>query len=303
MKKATPLALATATVVSALFALSSPNVNAATLIAQWDLNEGGSATTITAASGTYSGSNTTSEDFSTASGLAWAGSASAAAGSTNYLLFNGNNAANTLDTNVLGTGLVGTGSKTFVAWINSTSVANDGSTDQQGILAYSPGGGAVIGGDLRLLLQNDGTLRAEVSAGYFANSSMDLRDGKWYMVAAIFNPKTEDSKFFLGDPSINAYEGSILNPTGFGARDINTSGVKGTGGTNPNTDFVIGNIHASGSHAFNGGIDMVKVYDGALTLSELNAIYAAIPEPTSVALIFGGLFMTFAVLRRKRQIV
>lgn len=313
MKKGSLSPLVAVLAASALFIIfANSRLGAAELIAQWDLNEG-TGTIITS----QTPDGTVSEDFTTATGVTWGGSAGPASGSTNHLSFDGTNAGNTLDTNVSGAALAGTGAKTFVAWINMANVDPGPAPYGYGILSYSPAGGAGTAGDLRFLLNPNGNLRAEVSAGFFDYNKKDFRGAGWYMVAAIFGDNsgdpanTNNSRFFIGDgtgstatPGIN----QIVTPTGFKPNQvINTLGTQGTGGTNSNISFVMGAIHDDRvTTAFNGGIDMVKVYNGALTEIELNAlalIPAVIPEPASTALILGSLFMSITVLRRKaRQI-
>ncbi len=276
---------------------------AITMYAAWDLNEGSGSTTTQYQLGTGETWNqvtnpaanlaaTASDAFSTATGLAW-GTASTAPNSTASLSFANTNGQNTLETNVSGAGLAGTGAKTFVAWINLSSTANDDSS----ILAYSPGGGATNGADLRFLINGSGQLRGEVSGGFFLNNTVDLRGDGWTMVAAIFDGNTTTSKFYIGGVG-------LLNPTSSSARAIDTAGT--VVGTPPaaNINVIIGNYQvASGSGAFDGGIDMAAIYTGAATLAELDAIYAngiAVPEPSTYALI-GGVLALVCVMARRRS--
>lgn len=287
----------TQTLLTGLFLCAASASHGQTLVAAWDLNEGsGTTTTQYQRDGlpwnqvTNPEANlapTESADFSTATGLSWGG-ASPAPGSSASLTFNGASATNTLNTNVSGSGLDGTGAKTFIAWINPT--AGDGS-----ILSYSPKGGATNGADLRLLIDGDGFLRGEVSGGFFLNNSQDLRNDGWKMVAAIFDGNTDSSSFYLGGTG-------ILTPTSFGARAIDTN-ASGTEGVNSNPNFIIGGDQTTNNRPFTGGIDMVGIYDGALTEAQLDDIFTqgivVIPEPSTYALAFSVFAVGMILLRRR----
>jgi hypothetical protein len=269
------------------------------MYAAWDLNEGTGTTTTQYQLGAGETWNqvtnpsaslaaTASEAISTVGG-SW-GAASPAPNSTASLTFaSGGN--NDLDTNVSGTGLAGTGAKTFVAWINPTGLDTTGG----GILSYSPQGGQTNGADLRLLLDTNGDLRAEVSGGFFLYDSTSLVGQGWTMVAAIFNGNTNTSSFYIGGTG-------IVTPTSVGARAINTSGTKGSGDSF--LDIVLGGAQVDGRN-FIGGIDMAAIYTGAATAAELDAIYAngiaVVPEPSTYALIGGLLALGLVVIRRRMR--
>ncbi|MCC5848837.1 MAG: LamG domain-containing protein [Verrucomicrobia bacterium] len=286
----------TITTLSALLLGMATSASAATIYAAWDLNEGSGNTTTQFQRGSLTWNQVTnteenldatdSANFSTASGLTWGG-ASTAPGSTASLLFNGDNDTNTLNTNVSGSGLDGTGAKTFVAWINPT--AGNGS-----IISYSPKGGATNGADLRLLIDGDGYLRAEVSGGFLLNDSKDFRDEGWNMVAVIFDGNTNTSSFYVGGTG-------ILSPTSFGARPIDTNAAD-TVGDNSNPNIIIGGDQLEDGRGFTGGNDMVGIYNGALTETELDAIFTggvAIPEPSTIVLL-GIALGSLAFLRPRR---
>jgi hypothetical protein len=56
-----------------------------------------------------------------------------------------------------------------------------------------------------------------------------------------------------------------------------------------------------GPHAeyFNGTLDNVRIYDGALSASEINAV-SAVPEPSSALMVLAGLAGLGALRRRRR---
>jgi hypothetical protein len=265
---------------------------ALTLYAAWDLNEGSGATTTQYQLGAGESWNqvtnpsaslaaTASDGLSTAA-ASW-GSASPAPGSTASLTFTGAAGDYDLGTNVSGAGLAGTGAKTFVAWVNPLAI--EGS-----ILSYSPTGGATNGADLRMLINAQGRLRAEVSGGYFEHDAgPDLVGAGWTMVAAVFDGNTNTSSLYIGGIG-------LIDPDDVVSRAIDTSATTSTGGS---INFSIGGDQAT--RDFDGGIDMVAVYTGAATEAELDAIYAngiAIPEPGTLALV-GVALGALMVFRRR----
>jgi hypothetical protein len=284
--------------LSLLLSAVALNASAAiTLVSAWDLNEGSGTTTNQA---TLSGAQTwnqvdnpsevlagtASADFSTASGLSW-GAASTAPGSSASLTFTGANAVNTLNTNVSTSLLNGTGSKTFVAWINADLGSDGGS-----ILSYSPSHGNDAGQDLRLALDASGNLRAEVNSGFLVSNATDFRGAGWNMVAVVFNGNTNTSSFYVGGTGFVGYSSAA-------DRAINTSNTA-DGDPATTVNFVIGGDQATRN--FEGGIDMVGVYTGAASLAELNSIYTngiAIPEPGTLMLV-GVALGTLMIFRRRR---
>jgi len=288
--------------ISCAFALavlgSTTQSNAAlTLFSAWDLNEGSGTVTTQYQRGSLTWNqvtNPTANLSATASnniglgGGSW-GAASPAPNSTASLTFDGTGSTNEVNTNVSGLALGGTGAKTFVAWINPT--AGNGT-----VLSFSPGAGSTNGGDLRLLVDGNGDLRGEVSGGFFVYDGTSLLNDGWKMVAAIFDGNTNTSSFYIGGMG-------LLTPNDVVARAIDTRSTVDAGKSNAVGEFVIGGDMSDPSRAFSGGIDMVAVYEGAATLSELNSIYSsgvAIPEPSTIALLMGGV-AALVFFRRRRN--
>lgn len=264
---------------AAIGALSMAPAARASLVAQWNLNEGSGTTT------TESLSGTASADFSNLTPAPTWGAASPYAGSTASLVFGGTTQANQLDTNVSGASLAGSGSKTFVAWIKATGLSSFGA----GILSYSPTRGSVPGGDLRMRLDTNGNLRAEVGGGDLVDSKgTDLVGAGWRMVAVVFNSNTSTSKLYVQGEGL-VTQASIVDHA------IDTAGTTSNGGT---LDYVIGGVQVTG-FGFKGNIDRVQVYNNALSASQLDALATAAPtpEPASLALLaIGGLLL---VCRRR----
>jgi hypothetical protein len=263
--------------------------SAAAIYAAWDLNEGSGTTTTQYQRGSLTWNQvdnpnenlaaTASENFT---GIAAWAAASPAPKSTASLTFNATGGVNQLDTNVSGTGLAGTGAKTFLAWINPTGLDSTGS----GILSYSPSGGANNGQDLRFLLNPNGDLRVEVNGSGFAYDSDSLVNDGWKMVAAVFD-NTNGTSIYIGGQGFVATQSLSFNTTATASND----GI---------TDIVLGGTQV-GTRSFIGGIDMAAVYTGALTEAELNNIYAngiAIPEPSTIVLL--GIALGSMIVMRRR---
>jgi hypothetical protein len=265
------------------------------MIASWDLNEGTGTTTTQYQRGSETWNQVTNPEANLAAtasadftGIAAWGAASSAPNSTASLTFNATGGENQLDTNVSGVGLAGTGAKTFVAWINPTGVDSTGA----GILSYSPTKGATNGADLRLLLNTNGQLRAEVNGGFFDYNTVNFVNGGWKMVAAIFDGNTNTSSFYIGGTG-------IVTPTGVGARAIDTANSVTNGGI---LDIVLGGAQVD-TRSFIGGIDMAAVYSGALSEAQLNSLYTdgitAVPEPATFAMLAGLLALGLVMWRRR----
>ncbi len=252
------------------------NANAA-VTAHWTLNEGAGTTTTEQASGQ------TSNDFG--AGVTWSGAVPAAGTSLNpWSLDFTNQTGGSVTTNLTGTdvGVVGTGAKTFVAWINTTSTENDG------LIGYSPGAGGTAGGDLRLAIDG-GELRFEVSSG-FSTGTVNVNTGSWLLVAAVIpaNSTINDVLFYVG--------GADLSPSSFGTgtggngRIINTI-ASGVGSSN----ILLGD-YGNTTKAFTGQMNQAWIFNEALTHEQLDAL--RIPEPS--AFLLGGLALTGLLRRRHR---
>ena len=250
------------------FAVSSQ----ATLTGYWDFEEGSGSTVNESVSNTDSAAFGGGITFSTNT---------PGANSNFSLSFDGNTEVNT---NVSGgdLNLPGTGAKTISLWFNS-SVSEP---IRMGLFGYTPTGGD--GEDLRFVYEHnpvggrDHQLRLEVSGGAATFSTGGLLDGNWHMVAAVIPAGAEarDIQFYIN--------GTLHDEDGGSTRLVNTAS---------GDDVFLGST--GGGFYFNGLMDDVRVYDSALTLSELDAIYTAIPEPGTLALLGIALGTLLAFRRRK----
>jgi len=214
------------------------------------------------------------------------------------------------NTNVTGAtlGITGSGPKTFVAWINSGTAGVWNDNNRHGIWSYGPSSGSGAGQDLRLLIDEDaGGLRFEVNSGFSAINQTGLDDGNWHMTALVINSGdgVHDVQFYLNGSFVSIDSQSGSNTLINAAADTSGEGTPGTG----SLDFIIGGDHRSdnplpgvspdGLNTMNGLIDGVRVYDSALTKSELDALYS-IPEPGTLWLV--GLFAgSLFVVKRRRS--
>lgn len=276
-----------------------------TMYAAWDLNEGSGTTTTQYQLGGGETWNqvtnpaagltaTASENISSVGG-SW-GTAGPAPNSTSSLTFTASGGGADLETNVSGTGLSGSGAKTFVAWINPTGLDTSGS----GIFSYSPTNGEGAGEDLRFVLDSNGDLRAEVSSGFFlyditgseGNGAGLVGDG-WTFVAVIFDTDTDTSRFYIGGQG-------MVTPTSRSANQSITTAAS-TSNNGVSTITLGGAQESLPRRSFVGGIDMAAIYTGAASEAELDAIYAngiAVPEPGTLTLV--GLTIVTLLMIRKR---
>ena len=248
----------------------------AALVAQWDFEEGsGTTTTANPPSG-----GIVSDVLGTS--VSWTTNTPGAA-STSAISFDGTGRFGT-NLNAATVGINGSGAKTIVSWIRTTQA------DKRYFWGWSPDNGLVPGSDLRFAIEDSGKLRFEVSGGFTRYDDLSLNDGEWHMVAAIINPgdTIADVDFYI--------DGNLYAPTANTTATINTTGTGTGGAANPN-EFFFASGGNTNSQLWIGDLDDFRIYDTALTETELDGIYSAIPEPSSAFL--GGLGL-LALLRRRR---
>lgn len=250
-------------ITSAMLMLGS-GVCHATLVGQWNLEEGSGTNTTELVSGTPSAA------FGT--GVAWSIDTPGVA-STATLSFPGTAAGN-LRTNLSATavGFNGSNAKTITAWFKAGDTA--GTTRM--FFGWSPTNGVTAGADLRLGLDGSGFLRFEVSGGFALYNTTALDDGAWHMVGVVIdaNDNVNSVQFYI--------DGALVNPTSAGNVLINTTG---TSADTLRNDIYLGIGNPGGTQHWNGLLDDMRIYDSALTEPELDDIMAAMavaPAPPLV---------------------
>lgn len=259
-----------------IFLLSALYTRAA-LVAYWDFEEG-------SGTATESVSNTTTDSFGT--GVSWSTESPGAASSSSVSFSGANTARLGGNLNAGDIGINGSGAKTIVSWIRTTQ------SDKRYFWGWSPENGLVAGADLRFAIEDGGKLRFEVSGGFARYDSLALNDGQWHMVAAIVEPNDNIN-------TIDFYvDGNVVSPTGNTSSLINTS-ASGTGGFNTPNEVFFGSGGNTDQQHWIGDLDDFRIYDTALSDAQLDVIYNAIPEPSSILLMLGTLIAGGSVLRRR----
>jgi hypothetical protein len=166
---------------------------------------------------------------------------------------------------VLVTGKV---ARTVCAWIKS-ELTNQPAANGAHIVSWGGGsGGGITGGRYTVKLNPNssgsdaGKLRLEVQGGGI-NGTKDLRDGKWHHIAIVnTNNSTVGNATLYLDGAVEPITTSSGTTTAINTV-VNTTGV----------DWVrIGGGNWDGSRGFNGAIDDVRIYDTALTLTDIQVI-------------------------------
>ena len=183
----------------------------------------------------------------------------AAPGSHNAYSLNGTRIGSNLG--AADVGIAGSGAKTIIAWIKTTS------TTESAFFDWTPTGGIGVGQDIRLLLKNGG-IRMEVSSGGFEVGGLGLTDGNWHMLAFVVNAGD-------GINDVDYYIDGNYTTRSSGGTAINTAS---TGSYNLEIGF--GN-EQTGNRGYTGLLDDVAIYNKALTEAELDEIMAqgVIPSP------------------------
>jgi hypothetical protein len=116
-------------------------------------------------------------------------------------------------------------------------------------------GKSQVGNDLDLQIETDNRARFYIGAGTRVSSTNQMQTGAWYHIAATYRPAQRIELFINGDR-----ENSL------------DTGVVVASNANP---FSIGDSTVFSGRYFQGGIDQVRLYDSALSASEIQTLYLA----------------------------
>jgi hypothetical protein len=148
-------------------------------------------------------------------------------------------------------GVTGLTTRTVSAWIK-TSMAGAGD-----IISW---GQETEGNRWLLYIGGDGGLRIAVYAGYKHTTSMELRDGTWHHVAAVL------PMGYINVADVELYvDGELIGPedTTSSGRQIDTIDI---------ADVKIGILDDGQNRYFDGLIDDVRIYNRALSETEIAAL-------------------------------
>lgn len=161
-------------------------------------------------------------------------------------------------------GVLGTGARTFAAWIKASANQPNFAT----FLAYGNNG---TGQAIRFRLDPSGFLRLEYSGSAALGNSRRLNDGQWHHVAATLptSPKAGDTIFYIDG---NVEPTTVSNPNNL----INTT----AGNMSP---FTIGNSrHSLATYGFNGVVDDVRIYDEQLSQAQIQQLVFGAGTPPTI---------------------
>jgi len=162
------------------------------------------------------------------------------------LQFNGSNNYVTINNY---TGIVGSASRTVAAWVKTTS------SGQQPVIAWGPNS---AGNKWTFLVQN-GHARIEITSGYLEGSHL-VNDGQWHLVACTYTNN------YTSVTNAHLYvDGNV--ETSFSAQASLAVNTTSSGSVLIGSDVQ--------SRYFNGTIDEPRIYNRALSATEIQAMYAA----------------------------
>jgi len=177
---------------------------------------------------------------------------------------------------------------TVTAWVN---LDNTTFSSTRRIVDGADIAGSMTRDGFELMQVSDGRLQFRRNGDVQTSTSM-VSSGTWTFVAAVFS-SGQDVDFFITTTAGNVGT----------ADSVSFSVSEALAATTDN--LVIGRTNSAffgnDERVFPGDIDNVRIYDSALSASELDAVsqFNDIPEPTSVALVaFGGVML---LSRRRSQ--
>jgi len=266
-----------------LFMCVAPSFAPAGLVAHFDFEEG-SGTTVSSQVGSWTGSFQGDPQ--------WVGSnlAPVPTGSSWAVEFDGD--GDYIPTNYAG--IAGNGARSVSAWVKLNSNGN------AAIVAWGDSGNNGTKWHVRV---NESTtnnplrgLRTEIQ-GSFEIRDTTLADGQWYHIVSVYNGGGT-----FGSGQVQHYiNGVLANTADTGADNVNvnTTTTSSTASSALHSVWFGGRNQTGNLGSFDGLIDEVRIYDHALTQSEVTALYA-IPEPSTGLALVALIGFSFAVARRRR---
>jgi len=189
-------------------------------------------------------------------------------------------------------GIGGSATRSVSFWVSTTSP-----TQNTGIVAW--GNSASNGSKWHVRINNNsangtaGAVRTEIQ-GSFEIDGPDITDGNWHHVVSIY-----EAAGTFGSGQVSHYIDGLLysdGQVGTGADNVivNTSTSSTVSGSI--YPVMLGGRHQGSLASFNGMLDEVRIYDHALSPSEVLALY--VPEPAVGALVILGSVLFVGVRRR-----
>ena len=121
--------------------------------------------------------------------------------------------------------------------------------------------------------------------GIATSGAMDISG--WFFFAVTRDASTGVISFYYGTPTEN------LSSVGGG------TGAAGTIADNSSA-FMVGNVAANTNRAPNADFSDIRIYDGVLDHSQIQAVQMeAIPEPGALGMLLGGLTVLLLTIRQK----
>lgn len=149
------------------------------------------------------------------------------------------------------------GGATLMAWVRLDRLPSEASRFMYVV------GKSQVGNDLDLQFETDNRVKFYIGAGTHVSSTTLIQSGSWYHVAATYRPAQRIELFINGTCEAVLDNGIVV-------------------ASNPNP-FSIGASTVFSGRYFEGGIDQVRLYDGAMSPSEIQAVYygesGTLPQP------------------------